>query len=255
MLQRLETTHSLTHPLSPIPASGERYALPPAFVDGLAFLRPLLKSKGNRSDKSVNLLGGKLYLLTNLLIVEYDAGILDLPDWWFSSDAISILRSFGTAPSEARVDAHKLYFRWKDGQECLVQLRNLLWPGSTQRRMVDEAFSRFWRFAQGTVITDGTRRELRKHFGEKLILPDIFIDGQAVAGWLGANGSQHCFPFLTNATRVMRFDRKAFLDMIHVADEIDFSVSPVCFRHARGRGLLVERTATMVQPEMDLSDE
>ena len=255
MLQRLETTHRLTHPLSPIPASGKRYALPPAFVDGLSFLRPLLKAKGSWSDTHVNLLDGRLYLLTNLLIVEYDAGSLGLPDWWFSPDAISILRAFGTAPSEAHVDVHKLYFRWQDGKEFLLQLRNLMWPSSTHRRMVDEAFRRFWRFDQGTVITDGTRRELRKHFGEKLNLPDIFIDGQTVAGWFGAYRGQHCIPLPTNASRVMRFNRKAFLDMIRVADEIDFSVSPVCFRHARGRGLLVERTATMVQPTMDLSDE
>ena len=113
-----------------------------------------------------------------------------------------------------------------------------MFPDSTHRRWVDEAFSRFWRFDQGTVITDGTRRELRKHFGEKLNLPDIFIDGQTVAGWFGAYLGQHCIPLPTNASRVMRFDRKAFLDMIRVADEIDFSVSPVCFRHARGRASL-----------------
>lgn len=255
MLQRLETTHHLTHPLSPIPASGERYALPPAFVDGLSFLRPLVKPKGRRSDTNVNLLSGKLYLLTNLLIVEYDAGNLALPDWWFSPDAISILRAFGTAPCDARVDGSNLHFCWPDGQECLVHLRDPMFPSSTHRRMVDEAFSRFWRFEQGIEITDGTRRELRRHFGEKLNLPDIFIDRQTVAGWFGAYRGQHCIPLPTNATRVMRFDRKAFLDMIRVADEIDFSVSPVCFRHARGRGLLVERTATMVQPTMDLSDE
>lgn len=255
MLQRLETTHHLTRPLSPIPVSGERYALPPAFVDGLSFLRPLVQPRGNRSDTSVNLLGGKLYLLTNLLIVEYDAGTIHLRNWWFRPDAIRILESFDEPPAEVFQDEHNLCFRWSDGQELVVVDRHPMWPSSTHRRWVDEAFSRFWRFDQGTVITDVTRRELRNHFGEKLNLPDIFIDGQTVAGWLGAYRAQHCIPLPTNATRVMRFDRKAFLDMIRVADEIDFSVSPVCFRHARGRGLLVERTATTVRPKMDLSDE
>ena len=56
-------------------------------------------------------------------------------------------------------------------------------------------------------------------------------------------------------SRLMRFDREAFLKMIRVADEIDFAVLPVCFRHAHGRGLLIERTATTDSPDMGLSDE
>ena len=50
MLQRLETQPPYGHPLVPIPVSGERYALPPGFVNGLAFLRPLLPRRGDWFD-------------------------------------------------------------------------------------------------------------------------------------------------------------------------------------------------------------
>ena len=254
-MQRLKIVNPISRPILPIPAKGQRYELPRDFVDGLAFLKPLVQRRGTRVDTQVNLLGGKLYILNNSLIVEYDAGGIGFRDWWFTPDVIRILEGFDEPPTEVFHDCDNLCFRWSDGQELLVIGRNVFTPGHQQQRMVDEAFSRFWRFDQGTVITDGARRELRKDFNEKLYLADIFIDGQTVAGWFGAYRGQRCIPFATNTSRVMRFDRKAFLDMIRVADEIDFSVSPVCFRHAHGRGLLVERTATMVQPNMDLSDE
>lgn len=66
---------------------------------------------------------------------------------------------------------------------------------------------------------------------------------------------QSCDAFPNNATRIMRFDRQAFLNTIRVADGIDFTVSPVCFRHAHGRGLLIERTSTLDNPNFDLSDD
>jgi hypothetical protein len=73
-------------PVSPIPATGDRYALPADFVNGLAFLRPLLPKKGRSFETDVNLIGGKLYLLTTKLIVEYDAGAMVL---WPSRDSDS----------------------------------------------------------------------------------------------------------------------------------------------------------------------
>lgn len=48
--------------------------------------------------------------------------------------------------------------------------------------------------------------------------------------------------FAANTEGLIRFDRKAFLAMLKVATEIDFAASPLCFRHAHGRGMLVRRT-------------
>jgi len=259
MLQRLETSHHLTHPRSPIPASGERYALPPAFVDGLSFLRPLLRTKGDWFDTHVNLLDGRLYLLTNLLIVEYDTGSLDLPDWWFSPDVIRTLEAFGAPPTEVFVQGNDFHFRWHDGQEFVARPFQHLMPGSTHRRMADQAFSHFQHSDQGVAVTDDMRRHLRKLIDHKKLARDIFINGQSVASRMSTDGKswtlENSDPLPTNATRVMRFDRKAFLNMIRVADEIDFSVSPVCFRHAHGRGLLIERTATSDTPDFEVSDD
>lgn len=239
--------------------SGERYALPCAFVDGLAFLRPLLKSKGDRYETEVNLLGGKLYVLTTQLVVEFDAGSLGLRDWWFAPELIQIMEAFKASPVEVFDHDGNLCFRWEDGQEFVAHLLHPLRPGSTYQRMADQAFGYFRPFDHGIAITDETRRYLRKHVGDKKLASDVFIDGQSVASWMSSDGkskTSECLdPFPVNSTRVMRFDRQAFLNMIRVADEIDFSVSPVCFRHGHGRGLLIERTATSDTPNFGVSDD
>lgn len=256
MNQRLRIDMDYSSPVSPIPAHGDRYALPADFVNGLALLRPLLPKKGGLFEKVVNLIGGKLYLLTNKLIVEYDAGGIDLPPWCFNPSEIAILEAFGTSPSEVHNIGLDLYFRWADGQELLVHaIGGRIVPRDLHLRLTEELIRRFWRFTEGTPITDDARRALRKRFGGKEMAPDIFIDGQQIAGRFGENGAEDLFPFPANVARLMRFDREAFLKMIRVADEIDFSVSPVCFRHAHGRGLLIERTATTDHPNMGLSDE
>lgn len=262
MNQRLRINMDYSSPVSPIPATGDRYALPADFVNGLAFLRPLLPKKGGLFEKVVNLIGGKLYLLTNKLIVEYDAGQIDVPPWCFNPHEIAILEAFEAPPAEVSIAEPNLYFRWADGQELLVHNKSWLnvsgWrlvPRDHHLTLTADLFRHFWRFTEGTPITDDARRALRKRFGGKEMAPDIFIDGQQIAGRFGENGAEDLFPFPANAARLMRFDREAFLKMIRVADEIDFSVSPVCFRHAHGRGLLIERTATTDHPNMGLSDE
>lgn len=257
MNQRLRIDMDYSRPVSPIPATGDRYALPADFVNGLAFLRPLLPKKGQLFETVVSLIGGKLYLLTNKLIVEYDAGRIDLPPWCFNPREIAILEAFGAPPAEVSIAKSDLCFRWADGQELLVHntRRGRLEPRDRHLRLTEDLFRRFWRFTDGTLITDDTRRTLRKRFGGKEMAPDIFIDGQQIAGRYGENGAEDLYPFPTNAPRLMRFDREAFLNMIRLADEIDFSMSPVCFCHAHGRGLLIERTATTDHPDMGPSDE
>lgn len=259
MLKRFENMRPYSHPLSPIPVNGDRYALPADFVNGLAFLRPFVKSRGNGFERHVGLLAGKLYLLSTSLVIEYDAGSLDIPDWWFSPETIRMLEAFKAPPTEVVVHHSGLYFRWHDGQEFFAYDPHLTLPGSTHRRMADEAFNHFQPFDQGTEITDESRSHLRKLIDHKKLATDIFIDGQWVVSRMSSDGRNWTLessdPFPTNATRIMRFDRQAFLNMIRVADEIDFSISPVCFRHAHGRGLLIERTATSDTPDMGLIDE
>lgn len=277
MNQRLQINMDYSSPVSPIPAHGDRYALPADFVNGLAFLRPLLPKKGRSFETDVNLIGGKLYLLTTKLIVECDAGGIDLPPWCFGPREIAILEAFKAPPAEVSIAEPDLCFRWADGQELLVHNKSgwRLVPQDHHIRLTEDLFRRFWRFTEGTPIAADARRALRKRFGGKEMAPDIFIDGQQIAGRFGGKprhpdiiidktqvagrppikGSEDLYPFPTNAHRLMRFDREAFLNMIRVADEIDFSVSPVCFRHAHGRGLLIERTVTTDHPDMGLSDE
>lgn len=132
MLQTFTNTRPYAQPLSPIPVSGERYALPPDFVDGLAFLRPLLPRKGNWFDTQVNVLGGKLYLLTNKLVVDYDVGRLALPNRWFAPDVIRVLEAFGAPPSEVFDSRGDLCFRWLDGQEFFARPSNTLLPSDMQ---------------------------------------------------------------------------------------------------------------------------
>ncbi|MCE8526867.1 hypothetical protein KBY23_16435 [Ruegeria pomeroyi] len=258
MLQRLENTRPYSHPFSPIPVGDACYELPTDFVNGLAFLRPIVSAKGRSYETQVNLLGGRLYALTTKLIVEYDAGQVNLPNWWFSPGQIPILDAFGSPPAEVFVDGGDLCFRWPDGQECLLHGRRL-WPSDSHEQMAKDAFARFWRFDQGTEVTDEIRRSLRKKIGEKRLAPDIFLNGESLASRMSSNGKNWTFessdPFPTNAGRTMRFDRQAFLKMIRVADEIDFSTSPVCFRHAHGRGMLVERTATSDTPDFGPFDD
>lgn len=248
-----------SHPLSPITVSGKRYALPPQFVDGLTFLLPLLRTKGDWFDTQVSVLAGKLYVLTNQSVVEYDVGSLNLPDRWFSPEVIQTLEAFGAPPTEVFIKGHHLHFRWHDGQEFVTRPFQHLMPGTTHRRMAEQAFSHFRNFDQGVAVTDDMRRNLRKLIDHKKLATDIFINGQSVASRMSSDGKnwtlENSDPFPTNATRVMRFERKAFLNMIRVADVIDFSVSPVCFRHAHGRGLLIERTATSDTPAFEVSDD
>jgi len=251
MLQTLTNTRPYAQPLSPIEVKGDRYALPANFVSGLAFLRPFVKPSGMDFEKQVGLLEGKLYVLTTSLVIEYDPGSLVLPDRWFSSETIRMLEAFKASPTEVYIDRDDLCFQWHDGQEFFVSLPNLL-PGNTHRQMVDEAFTHCQPFIQGVEIADERRKGLlRMHRGgaaKKNFWPDkdIFINGQAIVSRASSVETtwtlENTDPFPTNATRIVRFDRKAFLDMIRVADEIDFSTSPVCFRHAHGRGVLVERT-------------
>lgn len=258
MLQALTNTRPYAQPLSSIEVNGDRYALPGDFVSGIAFLRPILPRHGGWFHTQVCLLGGKLYSATNQLIVEYEPGESVLPNRWFDAKMIRTLEAFHTPPTELFSDGSEHHFRWDDGQELYMRQLHSLLPSDVHQRLVEESFSRFWRFNKGTKITEETRRYVKKLITYKKLAADIFIDGRVVASRMSSDGDSWTFestdPFPTNATRIMRFDRIAFLNMIRVADEIDFTASPVCFRHAHGRGLLIERAATLDNPDFGQFD-
>lgn len=245
MLQKLINTRPHGQPLCPIPTDGECCVLPSNFVDGLDFLRPFVKPRGKGFERQVGLLAGKLYLLTTSLVIEYDAGDMELPDFWFSPETIRILEAFKAPPTEVFVHQTDLCFRWQDKQELFVRLHHVM-PSRWHRQMADEAFSHYRHFNQGVKVTTAMRRDLRKMHGGTKLAEDIYLNDQEIVSRMSSDGktwtSETTTPFLSNANRAMRFDRSPFLNMVQVADEIDFSTSPVCFRHAHGRGVLVKRT-------------
>lgn len=268
MLQTFENTRPHSQPLSPIEAKGERYALPPDFVSGLAFLRPFVQRRGDLIENWVHALGGKLYVITNNLVIDYEIGKTDLSHVGFGIHAIRVLEAFETPPSEVVYEFEKLHFRWSDGQEFYINgsggfmNHRPIYPSSeAHEQAVNDVFERFLRFNDRYELTDEMRKDiLRMHRGgaaKKNFWPDkdIFVNGEAMASRASSAKntwtSQTTTSFENNAQRIMRFDRHAFLAMIRVAREINFATSPVCFLHEHGRGMLIERTLGSDLPDFE----
>ena len=135
------------------PHPGERYAMPPRFVVDLALLRPRVKPKGGRFETKVNFLDDKLYVLTTQLVVEFDAGSLGLPDWWFAAELIQILEAFNPPPIEVFDHHGDLCFRWADGQEYLAHHLHPVWASVTNQLMADQAFNHFRHLTKGSQLT------------------------------------------------------------------------------------------------------
>ena len=253
MLQTLTNTRPYAQPLSPIEVKGDRYALPANFVSGLAFLRPFIQRRGDIIEQWVHLLGGKLYVITNNLVIDYEIGSPDLPHVSFSPHAIRVLEAFAAEPSGVVYEFERLLFRWSDGQEFYINgsggflNHRPIYPSSQiHEQLANDAFERFLQFNDCVVLTDDARKNLRRmHSGSKAD-KDIYLNDQSVLSRMNSDGtswtSETVTPFESGAERMMRFDRKAFLAMIKVAHEVSFSSSPVCFRHEHGRGMLIERT-------------
>ena len=79
-------------------------------------------------------MAGKLYLLTTSLVIEYDVGDMELPDFWFSPETIRILAAFKALPIEVFVHQTDLCFRWQDKQEFFVRLHQVM-PSRWHRQM------------------------------------------------------------------------------------------------------------------------
>lgn len=262
MLQRFENTRPYSQPFSTVPVEGDRFVLPPDFVDGLIFLAPFVKRSGLPVETWVHLIGGKLYLVTNSLILEFVIGGNDLPDLKFSPPLIRTLEAFGTPPVSLSVDGDQYLFTWEGGQELFVDWDRLVWLGDA-KKMTDAraaTLDNHWKFQNGKPVSDEARRDFRRTFSTSKLHEDVYMSPRGVIARIfdkksNRCTSEHLVDFDSNASRLMRFERQAFAHMVKVATEIDFQCSPVCFHHAGGRGLLVERTLGTDVPDVEVWDD
>jgi hypothetical protein len=242
MLRTFENTRPYAQPLAAISLSGECCALPPGFVEGLDFLCPFTDSK-HHIMQWVHLLDGKLYEASNSLIVEYEIGTCDIEDTSFQPKMCRILAGFATPPEGVVIGIGALLFKWADGQELFVDRSGRIFTFNEQvKNMFVGAFKLHWTFGEGTVIDDCARKGLKRCLDGGGEGRDLYLDGHAVLTRNATRRAETEVGFSSNAKGLLRLDRKAFLAMIKVATEIDFTTSPVCFRHAHGRGMLVRRT-------------
>lgn len=266
-LHTWEYTKPYTQPIQPITLSGERYALPSDFVEGLVFLMPFPKKGQMWFERCVHLINGKLYVITNNMILDYNIGKNELPNLAFRQPAtIRILNAFDTPPKQLIIDGETFLFSWDDGQECYIASLRLdpIFTHSFPRIIAHTTIlDQHWNFQTGVSLDEESRKTLRRMHGGSKLLSDLFLNPTAtVSRGDGINRKRHdvadvenLSPFPNNASRPMRFDRRAFLDMIKIATEIDFKSSPVCFRHEHGRGMLIERTLGLDVPDFEIADD
>lgn len=236
MLQSWGSDFTYEQPVHLDRSDGQRFALPPNFVQGLAFLRPF--------TAWVQLIDGRLYAASNSLIVEYEIGACDFGNMSFSGKICRILAGFATAPEGIVIRRAKTLFTWTDGQDLFVDTSNQFWTPISwgSDRIIADTFKQHWTFGVGTAIDDETRKSLRRMFHGGGTGRDVFLDGQAVLSRNPTRTVETEATFPANTEGLIRFDRKPFLAMLKVATEIDFAASPLCFRHAHGRGMVVRRT-------------
>ncbi|MCA0205144.1 MAG: hypothetical protein LCH92_12435 [Proteobacteria bacterium] len=245
MLRTFENTRPYAQPLAAIEVRGKPCALPPDFVQGLDFLRRFTVSH-HEVLRWVYLVDGRLYAASNSMIIDYEIGSCELEDSAFLPLICRILAGFYAPPDSVVIDYMTYVFTWDDGQELLVDCSNTAWRpvssvGDRIKDMIAGTFKRHWSFGEVTHIDDETRESLKRSFDGRGN-GDIFFDGQTAIYRNDTRTSEHLRPFPSNTEGLIRFDRKPFLAMLKVATEIDFSASPLCFRHAHGRGMLVRRT-------------
>ncbi len=262
MLSRWENTEPYSQPVQSIWLGGDRFPLPADLIKGLSFLLPFVQRKGNPVEEWVHLINGKLLVITNSLIVDYEISAEALPDLKFDAKVIRALSAFGSAPSYLINDQEDFCLEWDDGQRFFISSKGFLkpiWFGNYKPTNNDRsaAIDTYWGFDTGVALDDQTRSKLCRSLSPAKLHQDVFVSPRYVVsrmkslphvdGWT----SEHVDDFENNSVRPMRFDRKAFVQMIKVAKEIDFTCSPVCFRHGNGRGLLIERTLGSDAPDLE----
>lgn len=269
MLIRFNDSGSYEQPLEPVEVSGQRYVLPSDFVDGLSFLRRFV-TKGavfpihhgsvwvtdwNFVESRVHIVDGTLYLLTNNLIVSYEIGECDMPNFSFDVRAIRTIEAFGAPPSNVVIDRCAV-FQWENGQEVRMEASraydSLGGSGLTDR--VVGALDKYWRnFSNGVTLTDEERTDIRKRaHGTQA----VFLRPEGMLACSSRDGEDWTYiagrKFATGLKGSKRVHSKAFSAMMQIADEIAFDTNPICFRHAHGRGILVENTLGSNVPNFDV---
>lgn len=265
MLQRWTNTRPYAQPVQPLVQAGERYTLPENLVCGLTLLMPFVKRKGNPVELWVHLIDGKLFVITNSLILDFEIAATALPDLKFSAHAIRVLAAFGTGPTHLAMDDDTFLWEWQNGQQLQMSCTygGPIWFGDHKptNNARASAIDTYWRSNDGLVVHEKTRKTLRRSLSASKLHRDVYVSSGCVVSRMknlkGSNDDTyvHIDDFENNAFRTMRFDRQAFLSMIKVASEIDFTCSPVCFRHENGRGLLVEKTLGSDIPDLEFSDD
>ena len=265
LLQKWENTRPYEQPFQPIALDGERHALPCDLVDGLTFLLPFLKRKGNPVEIWVHLINTKLFVITNSLILDYEIANSSLPDLKFNANAIRTLGAFDTAPSNLMIQDDAFLWEWPNGEQLFVSSSGMMKPicfGDHKPTSDARASSinAYWGFNNGEAVSEETRKRLRRWLSASKLHRDVYVaSGCVISRMKNLKGSNEdtlvgIDDFENNATRTMRFDRHAFVSMIKVATEIDFDSSPICFLHDNGRGLLVEKTLGSDVPDYEVSD-
>lgn len=265
MLQRWTNTKPYAQPVQLLAQEGKRYVLPKQLVDGLSFLSPFVKRKGNPVEQWVHLINGNLFVVTNSLIQTFKINANSLPDLKFSAKAIGVLSAFEEAPTHMLIDDDVFYWEWQNSQQLQLSCSHAGPVSFGDQKPINDArasaIEKYWGFTDGIVVQDETRKTLRRSLSASKLHRDVYVTSGCVASRMknlkGSNDDTyvHIDDFENNAFRTMRFDRQAFLGMIRVASEIDFTCSPVCFRHQNGRGLLVEKTLGSDIPDLEFSDD
>lgn len=87
-----------------------------------------MKRKGNPVEEWVHLINGKLLVVTNSLIVDYEISAETLLDLKFDAKVIRALSAFGSAPSYLINDQEDFCQKWDDGQRFFISRKGALKP-------------------------------------------------------------------------------------------------------------------------------
>lgn len=132
VLQTFTNTRPYSQPFSTAPVEGDRFDLPQDFVEGLSFLASFVKRSGDPVETWVHLIGGKLYVITNSLILEFGISENDLPDLKLSLSVIRALEAFGAPPDALSINGEQYLFTWADGQELFVEWKRHVRSGDAK---------------------------------------------------------------------------------------------------------------------------
>lgn len=179
------------------------------------------------------------------MILEFELGA-KLPEIKFGPRAIRLLNAFDKPPTNLLIGPKEYLFTWDDGQEC-YPTGDYFGPISfnyhrAQTAPQIENLERYWDFKSGVGLEDDVRKRIRSMHDARHMHNDLLVNPSTTISRYKEDNGENYVDFENNATRPMRFERRAFLDMIKIATEIDFTCSPVCFLHEHGRGMIVERT-------------